>query len=262
MKPEPKAGALSGRGILITRPKEHAAGLAERIGRSGGDPILFPAIEIAPPQEHESLARLIARLERFDLAIFISETAVAKGCEAVLAVRSWPETLRVAAVGGSTARGLERAGFRSVLAPEEHADSESLAALPELREVRGKSIVIFRGEGGREWLRGELEARGAQVEYAECYRRLRPAGAGLEPLLARWRRGGVDAVSITSGEGLSNLFDLLGPEGRDRLRATPVFVPHPRIAEAARKLGVRVVVVTAAGEESAADAMAEFFARV
>jgi uroporphyrinogen-III synthase len=262
MREAPAAGALSGRGIVITRPREHAARFADAVRAAGGEPILFPAIEIAPARNGEPLRRIVAELEKFDFAVFISETAAAKGCEAVLANRSWPEHVRVAAVGGATARSLERLGFGTVLAPAGQADSESLAALPQLQDVRGKAIVIFRGEGGREWLRGELEMRGARVQYAECYRRTPPAAADLGPLLARWQRGGVDAVSITSGEGLSNLFGLLGPTGKNYLRATPVFVPHPRIASLARELGVREVVLTGPGEESTVAGMAEFFAKV
>jgi uroporphyrinogen-III synthase len=256
------AGALAGRGILVTRPREHAARLAQSIREAGGEPILFPAIEIAPPSDAQALSRVVARLDEFDLAIFISETAVARGCEAVSAARAWPEALRVAAVGGGTARALERRGFRNVVAPTERADSEALAALPELRDLRAKVIVIFRGEGGREWLRNELAARGARIEYAECYRRLPPATADRDVLLARWQSGDIDAVSITSSEGLANLFELLGSSGQARLRATPVFVPHPRIAESARELGIGSIVVTGRGEEAAVAGMAEFFAKV
>jgi uroporphyrinogen-III synthase len=262
MKSAPADGPLCGRGVLITRPREHAERLARAIRDAGGEPILFPAIEIAPPGDPQPLARIIARLDEFEVAIFISETAVAKGCEAVLAKRSWPQALRAAAVGAGTAAELERRGFRSVLAPTRGADSEALAALPELRDVHGKAIVVFRGEGGREWLRGELVARGARVEYAECYRRLKPAVSDLDALLDRWRQGGVDAVSITSAEGLSNLFELLGAAGQERLRVTPVFVPHPRIADRARELGVLDVVVTGPGERGVAAGMAEFFAKV
>jgi uroporphyrinogen-III synthase len=260
-EPHP-SGPLSGRGILVTRPREHAARLADCIRAAGGEPVLFPAIEIAPPRDREALERLIAGMERFQVAIFISETAAAKGGEAVLASRLWPEHVRVAAVGGTTARSLERLGFGAVLAPAGRSDSEALAALPELQDVRGKAIVIFRGEGGREWLRQELETRGARVEYAECYRRLPPAAPELSPLLARWQRGGVDAVSITSGEGLRNFFGLLGPTGKDYLRATPVFLPHPRIADLAREQGIRKIVLTGPGEESAVAGMAEFFVKV
>jgi uroporphyrinogen-III synthase len=254
-------GPLAGRGIVVTRPLEHAPALAERIRAAGGEPILFPTIEITPPQNTGTVSEVIGRLGKFDLAVFISPTAALRGHEMASAKRAWPEGLRVAAVGRGTAKALEELGLRGVITPPGDGDSEALAALAELQDLRGRSIVIFRGVGGREWLRSELEKRGARVEYAECYRRVRPdADAG--GLLARWQTGGVEAVSITSAEGLANLFAMLGPVGAGYLRATPVFVPHPRIELAARKLDVREIVVTGRGDDRTVAEMAAFFARV
>lgn len=252
---------LSGRGIVITRPREHASELAGLIRAAGGEPILFPTLEILPPENAESVSAVIARLEEFQLAIFVSPTAALRGHGLVSSSRSWPERLSVAAVGAGTAKVLEERGFRKVISPSGEADSEALAALPELRDVRGRSVVIFRGQGGREWLRSELEARGARVEYAECYRRARPDAHASE-LMARWQAGGVEAASITSSEGLANFFAMLGPTGGRYLRATPVFVPHRRIEQAAKRLEVRQVVVTGRGDERTVAEMAAFFARV
>jgi uroporphyrinogen-III synthase len=256
-----RAGPLSGRGIVVTRPRERAPALAERIRAAGGDPILFPTIEILPPENPGTVRNLIERLDGFQLAIFVSPTAAMRGHAMIAASRKWPESLGVAAVGIGTATALEERGIHAVIAPAGEADSEALAALPQLQDLRGRSIVIFRGQGGREWLRTRLEERGARVEYAECYRRARPdADAGA--LLARWQSGVVEAVSITSSEGLANFFDMLGPTGSGYLRATPVFVPHRRIAHAARELGVREIVVTGRGDDCTAAGMADFFAKV
>lgn len=256
-----RAGPLSGRGIVVTRPREQAMALVERIRTAGGDPILFPTIEILPPENPGAVSSLIACLEEFQLAIFVSPTAAMRGHAMVSASRAWPENLRVAAVGIGTARALEEHGFPAVISPVGEADSDALAALPELQDLHGHSVVIFRGQGGRDWLRTRLEARGARVEYAECYRRARPhVDAG--ELLARWQRGGIEAVSITSAEGLANFFGMLGPSGGEYLRATPVFVPHPRIAMAAKKLGVRKIVVTGHGDDHTVAEMAVFFAKV
>jgi len=255
------AGPLSGRGIVITRPREHAPGLAERIRAAGGEPILFPTIEILPPNDPAVVTKVIARLERFQIAIFVSPTAALRGCAMVRASRTWPAGLRLAAVGEGTASALREEGFDAMMSPAGESDSEALAALPELQDLHGRSVVIFRGEGGREWLRGALEDRGARVEYAECYRRARPQ-SDPRRLLASWQSGGVEAVSITSSEGLANLFAMLGPTGGGYLRATPVFVPHPRIEAAARALEVRKIVVTGRGDARTVAEMAAFFARV
>ena len=256
-----KAGALQGRGVVITRPREHAAKLAELVRSAGGDPLLFPTIEIMPPDDPAGVERIIASLDRFHLAIFISPTAAVRGCAMVSALRGWPRGLRVAAVGSGTARALMEQGVHAAVAPIDRADSEALAALPELANIRAQSVVIFRGQGGREWLRSELEARGARVEYAECYRRARPR-ADARGLLERWQRGHVDAVSITSAEGLENCIEMLGTSGASHLQSTPIFVPHPRIAAAAERLGIRKVIVTGRGDEQTVAGIAAFFARV
>ena len=145
-----------------------------------------------------------------------------------------------------------------MLSPSAHADSEALLALPELGDVAGKRVVIFRGDGGRELLGDTLARRGALVEYAECYRRARPR-ADSAPLLAAWARGGVHAVTVSSSEGLTNLFDMLGKLGQQWLRTTPMFVPHARVAEAAQRLGLRSVIVTGAGDAEVFDALLAYF---
>ena len=255
------ARPLAGRGIVITRPREHAPALAGLVRAAGGEPILFPAIEILPASDPDRAAEVIARLDEFALAIFVSPTAAQRGYAMASAIRGWPATLRVAGVGEGTAEALRECGFRDVIAPSGEADSEALAALAELQDLRGSSVVIFRGQGGREWLRGALEQRGARVEYAECYRRARPE-ADARPLLAKWQSGGVEAVSVTSSEGLENFLAMLGPTGASYLRATPVFVPHTRIAVAAREHGVREVIVAGRGDGRTVTEIAAFFARV
>ena len=72
----------------------------------------------------------------------------------------------------------------------------------------------------------------------------------------------VDAVTATSSEGLRNLFDLLGAPGNERLRGTPLFVPHARIAGNARALGCRRVIETAPGDEGLVAGLAAFWAKM
>ena len=72
--------------------------------------------------------------------------------------------------------------------------------------------------------------------------------------------GGTSQVTVTSAEGLSNLFDMVGTLGRPWLRKTALFVPHERIAERARELGIAEVIVTGAGDDAMVEAMVRFFA--
>jgi uroporphyrinogen-III synthase len=253
-----EASVLAGRGVVITRPARQAGRLAEFVRAKGGAPLLFPAIEITAITDPRPLAALIARLDEFDLAIFISPNAVEHAFAAIEATRKFPDRLATAAIGRGTVAALERAGRSSIIAPARF-DSETLLDLPQLKSVGGSRVVIFRGEGGRELLGDTLRARGACIEYAECYRRAQPA-LDPAPLLTAWAQGKVHAVTVTSSEGLHNFCAMLGTAGREWLRQTPLFAPHPRIGEAARDAGIAEVVLTPQGDEGLVQALCAFFA--
>lgn len=250
---------LAGRGIVVTRPALQAAPLAEMIRSAGGKPILFPVLEILDTADLAPLIDAVDRLDSFELAIFISPNAVLRAMNQIVARRTWPAELRAAAVGKGSVKELKRFGITGVLVPTRSFDSEGLLALPELQQIDGWRVVIFRGDGGRELLGDTLAGRGASVEYVECYRRARPR-ADASPLLRAWARNEVDAVAVTSSEGLRNLFEMLGKLGQSWLRRTPLLVPHPRIALAARELGCRNVVETAPGDEGLMAALQQLFA--
>jgi uroporphyrinogen-III synthase len=220
---------LEGLGVVITRPREPAEDAARVLEREGARAFVFPtlAIEDAPPGPE--LEAAIESLPRASLAIFVSANAVEKGLAAVRARREWPPGVEVAAVGEATAQALRNSGFAHVISPRERHDSEALLQAPRLLAVEGQNIIVFRGEGGRELLKQALEARGARVSYAQCYRRVRPA-ADSAALLHAWDRGEVHAVSALSAETLENFVALLGAEADRRLSSVVLVVPHEAIA--------------------------------
>ncbi|MDR2189623.1 MAG: uroporphyrinogen-III synthase [Azonexus sp.] len=236
---------LAGCTIVVTRPAAQAASLAEAIAAAGGQPLLFPLLDIAPAADPASLAAAAKKLAAYDWAVFVSPNAVAHALPTLLAHGPWPSGLRPATVGPGTARALAAQGVTNCLAPSERFDSEALLALPELaaERVAGRRVAIFRGDGGRELLAEALRERGASVDFIPCYRRLPPAG-GAQTLLAAWRGGRLDALTVSSSEALRYLLDMLDAEGRAWLQKTPLFVPHARIAETARELGLDKIILS------------------
>ena len=69
---------LAGIDILVTRPTHQAGELADKIRIAGGNPVLFPVLEILDIPNLHPLLDLIGRLDEFDIAIFISPNAVVK----------------------------------------------------------------------------------------------------------------------------------------------------------------------------------------
>ena len=239
---------LAGLGVLVTRPARQAESLCTLIEAQGGRPVRFPALDIQPPQDPSAARRLLA--QSWDLLIFVSANAVS---EALALAGGLPDGIRLA-VGAGTAQALAAAGWPAVRVPE-RADSEGLLALPELAEVAGRRILILRGEGGRALLGDSLVQRGAEVVYAEVYRRLVPQ-ADPAPLLRDWRRD-IQAIIATSGELLTGLDQLLGAEGRALARSTPLVVAAPRIQDIAQRLGyARVRCAAGAGDAALVAALA------
>ncbi|MEW6133003.1 MAG: uroporphyrinogen-III synthase [Pseudomonadota bacterium] len=250
------APALANKCILVTRPAGQSDHISRLIRDAGGLPFVFPCIEIRPPDDPALLDRILHDLADFDLAIFVSPTAVACAFGRI-AGRGWPQSVRIAAPGQGSAGALRAQGIDGIVAPQGRSDSEALLALPELQAVAGKRIVIFRGEGGRELLAQTLASRGATVEYAVCYRRARP-DADITPLLRQHEKQPFSAIILTSRESLDNLRAMLG-DAWDAFKTVPVFVPHVRIAEAAREQGLECVQVAENGDAGTMQAMIKFF---
>jgi len=215
--------------ILVTRPQQRATGLCQMIEQAGGIPLQFAAIEITGPADFDSREYAKEHITEFALAIFISPTAVEKTFEFLSAL---PAGIRISAIGSRTANALETMGLNIDIVPDGH-DTESLLEHPDLQAARvsGDKIVIFRGEGGRELLGDTLRSRGAEVTYADMYRRSAPPSAAqLDQYLAQ-----TDIITVSSNQGLQNLYELA--TDRDSLTGHALVVPGERGMMLAKALG-------------------------
>ena len=268
---------LNGRGVLVTRPAGQAERLCQLIREAGGEPIAFPTLEIRPASDPEQARKLLA--EPWDFILFVSRNAVEYGVAlfppslrpraptefgttsaptpglapplrpALTPEQGEPEQPSVAgasrpplgAVGRATAAALTEQGLPPDLVPDRGFDSEALLALPALTQVTGRRVLIVRGEGGRPLLGDTLRSRGAEVSFAEVYRRAQP-DVDVSTELSAWRDR-LAFVTVTSDEVLQNLLQLLGATNRAWLLATPLVVISDRGGATAMKLGFRTVAV-------------------
>ena len=259
MTGEADTDALHGVGVLVTRPGHQSDRLCRLIEQRGGKAIAFPVLEILDPVDSQALAKCVDALETYDWAIFISANAVDRALTGTLARRGWPETVRIAVVGKRSAEELRRFGLAADACPERNFTSEALLALPEMQAVGGSRVVIFRGNGGREYLAEILRQRGAEVDYVEAYQRICPQIDSAE-LVDIWHTGPVDVVLVNSVESLENLVELAGDAGRSLLLQTPLIVASERILPVAHSLGFesRPVLAESATDEAMLNALLEW----
>lgn len=227
---------LAGLTVVVTRPVHQAKALCQAIEAEGGLVIPYPVLAIEDLSQSPAFQTRLKDLEQFDLAIFISANAVATTFSSL--PKGWPAGLPCAAVGRATAKALQEVGCPHILQAPEPYNSEALLTLAELTEVSGQKIIIFRGEGGRELLADTLQSRGAQVTYAECYRRVRPQ-SDIGVLSPVWADPSHHVWVVTSNEALQNLVEMVGEKHRQELLNCPLVVMSHRNAQLARELGFR-----------------------
>ena len=218
--------------VLILRPEPQASTLAERLREAGHQAVVTPLLQIYPGRQ---LAQLASALSRHDLLIAVSSHAVEQASAWLTAHGlAWPQ-MPTLAVGATTAASWQESGVQPQV-PQD-ARSEGLLALPALSEVQGKRVLILRGDGGREFLAEQLRARGALVDYCECYRRhwLTLDGA---TLCTQWRTAGVDSVIISSGEILRRLLELVPATEGPWLHQLLFIVPSHRVATLVEEAGL------------------------
>lgn len=234
------ASSGSGTRVLVTRPQGRANGLAEALSGRGFTPVLQPLIEIVPIEKIEQDQRqTLLELDNYKHIIFVSTNAVRWGMQAIESF--WPQLplgIGWHAIGAATAEALGQHGV-DVVSPGGEMSSETLLGLESLQQFTDDKILIVRGLGGRTLIAEELQRRGARISSLEVYRRQLPQNTG--SLLADDFSRGVDAILISSGEGLMNLVGLL--EGRvtgvklSRVLSLPLVVPSARVATLAAESG-------------------------
>jgi len=245
--------------VVITRPRAQADALVRAVAAIGRTPVLLPLLEIAPLEDQSALRAALQDLERYALVAFVSPNAI----DAALAhVPAWPRQVALAVLGEGSRAALAKHGLTeanaTILGPQDptRSDSENLLASLDLATLRGRRVLIVRGETGRELMAEGFRGAGAEVTIVPAYRRSVPA---LTPALAARLRALLASPNdwiITSSEALRGLLELLRQldTASDtglvaKLQQQHVIVPHARIADTARSLGLARVTLTGSGDE-------------
>lgn len=252
---------LSGKRILVTRPRAQAADLCNELSSLGAEPILFPTIEIGPVEDPAQLDNALRDLSQYHWVIFTSVNGVAAFWQRLTCANlQFPAAghgsgVKVAAIGPATARALARQGVPAHYIPEEYVAERILDGLGDVNRLR---ILLPRADVAREALAVELANRGAVVHQITAYRTLpaEPDPNGLAEL-----RRGVDAITFTSASTVRNFVKLAHPVDPGTWRGSDPLLTHPIVAcigpitaRTARELGLAVDVV--AGEYTTAGLVA------
>lgn len=214
--------------ILLIRPENRLPADIAACAAAGWQAIPFSPIRIAPIAD--TLFRLPQIIAPAQALFWVSPTAVEIAAPHIGSLKT---KIPHIAVGSQTAQALRQQGFANIHTPQHGNDSEAALALPIWHTLpQGGTIVIIRGQGGREHLAQTLRQRGFAVQYAECYQRI--------PQPLNWQTfqaAQAQAAWVTSSQLAQELFTQCPQAFRQNLKSLLYFTQHTRIAQTLTALG-------------------------
>ena len=239
---------LFGKRVLVTRPREQAAELVDRLTALGAESIEAPMIRMAPPEDPDPLLRAASNPDAFDWIIFTSANAVDAFMTALLDGERDVRALkgpRICTSGTATADKLATYAIKADLIPREFRADAVVASLLALGSMAGVRVLLPRADIGREVIAEQLREAGAEVTEVIAYRTiLEDAQREGDPdIYGMLLEGRIDVATFTSPSAIRNFAKIYGADQvADLLKNTVVATIGPVTADAARQLGIPVTI--------------------
>ncbi|MEI6776040.1 MAG: uroporphyrinogen-III synthase [Chloroflexales bacterium] len=250
--------SLSGVRVVITRSAGKADGMAQRLRDLGAEPIIYPTIAYAPPEDTASLDAALARLSagEYDWLILTSAQAVRAVIERNspdLNLQSAICNLQLAAVGPATATScVNLLGVSPATVPEQFV-AEELAE--KLGDLTGKKVLLPNADIARPVLEERLRASGALVDRVVAYRTVPAPDSGVD-LAALLAADAIGVITFTSGSTARAFVQKIGPDAVALSQRAVIACIGPSTATACRAIGlVPHVVAEVSTEEGLVEAL-------
>jgi len=228
--------------ILVTRPAAQAVEWVRDLRAQRLDAVALPLIAIAAVDAPAALHAEWQALAERRLVVFVSPNAVQHFFAQRPAGVAWPASTCAGSPGPGTTRALTALGVPAAQVVEPAADaaqfdSESLWAQLQAHDWQGASVLVVRGDGGRDWLADTLRRHGAQVAHLAVYHRVVPCFDAAEQALLQTALAAPASHLwfFSSSEAIANLEALVPPD--TDWAPSRAIGTHPRIVARARESG-------------------------
>lgn len=242
------AKPLFGKRIVVTRSREQASELIERLEELGAEAIEAPCIRIEPLDDTSQLDQAIESAHGYDWIVFPTANAVDHFVRRLMAGPWDARTLHgplLCTVGAATSDRFGRMGLKVDVRSVEHGLDTVIDAMHAKRRLKDAKVLLLRADGAREVVADELRRAGAVVTEVATYRAVRDTAPDQEPDIFKMlldRR--VDAVTFTSPITVTNFVAMLGEEpAADLLAGTAVASIGPVTAEAAQQRNIQTTIM-------------------
>ena len=254
---------LFGKKILVTRAREQASKLVDKLEAKGAQCIQAPTIKIIEPTSYADLDKAISTLATYDWVIFTSTNSVEIFCQRMYGKKVDSRQFgqaKIVAVGSATAAKLLEYGIIADMVPTEFK-AEGLLAMLKGHIMASAKVLLPRVQEARETLPKGLVAMGAKVDIVSLYQTVVGDADG-EQIKEKLEKDMLDLVTFTSSSTVTNLLKLLGTDGVNLLSKVKVACIGPVTAQTCRDNGIKpVFTLENYTIDNFADAIEDFFAK-
>lgn len=229
---------LLGKRILVTRTREQASILSEKLTDLGAQAIEIPTIKIIPLPQDRQIKDALEK--KYDWIIFSSQNGV-KEFSGFLQRNNRDSRIfvgaKICAIGSETKKALKNIGLNADYVPAEFRGEAILEHFSRM-DLKQKKFLILRAKQARDILPQGLKKLGAAVKIIDLYDTcLEKASA---PKLRECLKQGVDSVTFASSSTVKNFVALLGKDYRRLLKGVGIISIGPVTSATIREYGLKV----------------------
>jgi uroporphyrinogen III methyltransferase/synthase len=237
---------LFGQTVVVTRTRQQASDLSEKLAALGASVIEAPTIELHAPDEWSGVDEALRSAGRFDWVVFTSANGVAFTRRRLFDLGFDARALgsaKIATIGDVTAAAVRRELCLNVdLCPESFVAEALADAFEKAGEAAGRRFLLLRADIARPVLRDRLQRAGAaEVRDVPVYE-TRPAASLPAPMLDALAAGEVNWVTFTSSSTATHLAALLGADYAKQLEHVKLASIGPITTQTLRQLGLEPAV--------------------
>ncbi len=204
---------LFGKRIVVTRTREQASQLSQRLIEAGADVLEIPTIRIAPSDRRQDIVDALLELNSYDWLVFTSPNGVTAFFD--LFFKRFQDLrdiggVKIAAIGPATAAKIKELHLQVDLMPEEALGSKIAGAMNNFESVENLKICLLRAQVATLDLPEALQELGAIVDDIAIYKTV-PETEDRTGAAAKFCEGGADWITFTSASTVEHFharFDL------------------------------------------------------
>ncbi|CAL4325766.1 Uroporphyrinogen-III synthase [Buchnera aphidicola (Eriosoma lanigerum)] len=194
--------------ILITRPHLESIELQKKLRLIGISAWSLPILNFYPGIGLKYLSKIISTISKNSIICMTSKKAIEYASMYLKSLNiPWPSDVQYYTIGKESSLLFQKKTGKKSQYPILIENSENLLKLIDLKIIKKKTILILKGNQGRNILKNAFITKGANVILIECYKRkIKKIDSKKET--KKWKKKKIDTIVVTNSTTLHALYKI------------------------------------------------------